>query len=383
MNNRLLRVFFLSSAVYFTQGIETLPSQGLFYYLKESLKFPPEKIMLISGVITFAWLVKPVIGYIIDNFLNKRAWILISLSCSALLAAVIGSHHLPLGFLIGMLIVSSAWAAFRDVSVDGIMCVEGKQHNATGKIQSVQWISISVATLITGIGGGYIAERWDYATGYLCLIPVYFIAATFAYFYNTSDPLRRETTSKFVQDMKTLFGSRRLMWAGLFVFLYQFAPSFGTPLLFIQKDVFKWSKIWIGTLSTIGTVFAVIGALLYFKFSQKINLKKWLLASVFLGAITTLSYLRYTPTTAVVYDIVYSLLGMFVFLMILDFMARNSVQGLEAASFALLTSLSNLALVSSNMCGAFLLPVIGLQGLIVLSSVTSFLCLFIIPKIVA
>jgi hypothetical protein len=74
---------------------------------------------------------------------------------------------------------------------------------------------------------------------------------------------------------------------------------------------------------------------------------------------------------------------MFVFLMILDFMARNSVRGLEAASFALLTSLSNLAIVASNMCGALLLPVIGLQGLIIISSVTSFLCLFIIPKIIA
>ena len=383
MDNRLFRVFCLSSAVYFTQGIETLPSQGLFYYLKESLKFPPEKIMLISGVITFAWLVKPAIGYIVDNFLNKRTWILISLSCSAILAAVIGSHHLPLGLLIGMLIISSAWAAFRDVSVDGIMCVEGKQHNATGKIQSVQWISISMATLITGIGGGYIAERWDYATAYLWLIPIYIIVAAFAYFYHTKEPLRRETTSKFIQDMKTLCGSRRLMWAGLFVFLYQFAPSFGTPLFFIQKDVFKWSKIWIGTLATVGTVFAVIGALLYFKFSQKINLKKWLLFSVFIGAATTLSYIHYTPTTAVAYDIIYSLLGMFVFLMILDFMARNSVRGLEAASFALLTSLSNLAIVASNMCGALLLPVIGLQGLIIISSVTSFLCLFIIPKIIA
>jgi len=382
MNNRLLRVFCLSSAVYFTQGIETLPSQGLFYYLKESLKFTPEKIMLISGVITFAWLVKPAIGYIVDNFLNKKIWILISLSCSALLAAVIGSNHLPLVFLVGMLIIGSAWAAFRDVSVDGIMCVEGKQHNASGKIQSVQWISISVATLITGIGGGYIAERWDYTTGYLCLIPVYIVAGAFAYFYNAGEPIRRETASKFIQDMKTLFGSRRLVWAGLFVFLYQFAPSFGTPLLFVQKDVFKWSKVWIGALGTIGTVFAVIGALLYFKFSQKINLKKWLFFSVFLGATTTLSYLHYTPATAVAYDIVYSLLGMFVFLMILDFMARNSVQGLEAASFALLTSLSNLAVVASNFCGALLLPVLGLQGLIVISSAASFLCLFIIPKII-
>ena len=339
--------------------------------------------MVISSLITFAWLVKPVIGYLIDNFLNKRTWIFISLTFSAILAAIVGLNHLPLALLIGILIISSTWSAFRDVAVDGIMCVEGKKYNATGKIQSVQWMSISAATLVTGIGGGYIAERWNYATAFLFLIPIYMIAGIFAYFYKTEEPMRSETVSKFMQDLKTICGNKRLLIAGLFVFLYNFSPSFGTPLFFIQRDVFKWSKLWIGTLTTLGTVFAIIGALLYYKFSQKINIKKWLFFSVFLGAATTLSYLYYTPATAIAYDIIYNLMSMFIFLMILDFMARNSTPGLEAASFALLASLSNLALVASNLSGAYLLSLIGLQGLIVISSVTSFLCLFLINKIIA
>ncbi|MDD5574208.1 MAG: MFS transporter [Candidatus Omnitrophica bacterium] len=262
------------------------------------------------------------------------------------------------------------------------MCVEGKKYNATGKIQSVQWISIYAAALVTGVGGGYLAEKGDYTTGFLCLVPIYILAAAFAYFYQTQEPLRRETASKFIQDMKTICRSKRLLWAGLFVFLYQFSPSFGTPLFFIQKDIFRWSKLWIGTLSTLGTIFAVIGALFYFKFSPKIPVKKTLFFSVFLGAATTLSYLYYTPATAVVYHVAYSLLGMFIFLLLLDFMARNSISGLEAASFALLTSLSNLAVVASNFSGAVLLPRIGLEGLIVISSLTSFLCLFFIPRII-
>jgi MFS family permease len=383
MKNKLFWVFALSSAIYFTQGIEALPSQGLFYYLKESLKFSPEKIMVISSLITFAWLIKPVIGYVIDNFLNKRAWIFIALIFSMILAFIVGSNHLPLTALIGILIISSTCAAFRDVAVDGIMCVEGKKNNATGKIQSVQWLSISVATLVTGIGGGYIAERWGYRAGFLLLVPIYILVGIFAYFYRTKDPMRSETASKFILDLKKMFGDKRLLTAGLFVFLYKYSPSFGTPLFFIQRDVFKWSKIWIGALGTIGTVFAIIGALLYYKFSQKINIKKWLFFSVFVGALASLSYLYYTPATAIAYDIVYNLMSMFIFLMIMDFMARNSIPGLEAASFALLASLSNLALVASNLSGAYLLPLIGLQWLIVISSVASFMCLFLINRITA
>lgn len=380
-NKRIFWIFALSSAVYFTQGIEALPSQGLFYYLKETLNFSPEKIMLIGSITTFAWLVKPAIGYIIDNFFNKKTWIFIALALDIILSLFLGLASLPLIILISMLIMNSTNTAFRDVAVDGIMCIEGKKYNTTGRIQSIQWISISVAGLLTGIGGGYIAERWGYKGGFLSLIPVYVLVGAAAYFYSEEQAIQVKSPATLLSDLKKMFGNKQLLIVGLFIFLYKYSPSFGTPLFFIQRDVFKWSKIWIGALATIGTVFGIIGSVMYYKFSQKINIKKWLFFSVFLGAIVTLSYLYYTPVTAVIYDVVYSLIGMFIFLMIMDFMARNSVKGLEATSFALLCSISNLALVTSNLSGAFLLPTIGLKWLIVLSSLTSFLCLFLINKI--
>jgi MFS family permease len=382
LNRKLFWIFALSSAVYFTQGIEGLPSQGLFYYLKETLNFPAEKIMLLNSVIIFAWVVKPLIGYIIDNFFNKRAWIFISLVLDIITVLILGLSQLPIFTLVTLLLINSANTAFRDVSVDGIMCVEGKKYNATGRIQSVQWISISVAGLVTGVLGGYIAEKSGYRLGFLCLVPVYLLVAVSAYFYKESNSVDDGYPARYLfSDLKKLLVDKRLIIIGLFIFLYKYSPSFGTPLFFIQRDNFKWGKIWIGTLATVSTFFQIAGALLYYKFSRKLNLKKWLLISVFLGAVTTLSYLYYTPVTAIVYDILYSFIGMFIFLMVLDFMARNTVKGLEATSFALLTSISNLSLISSNVSGAFLLPLVGLKWLIILSALTSFLCLPLINKI--
>jgi hypothetical protein len=49
-NKKLFWIYALSSSVYFTQGIEALPSQGLFYYLKETLNFSPQKIMVILSI---------------------------------------------------------------------------------------------------------------------------------------------------------------------------------------------------------------------------------------------------------------------------------------------------------------------------------------------
>ncbi len=381
MQKKLFWVFVLSSAVYFTQGMEGLPSQGLFYYLKETLNFSPEKIMLIGSITISAWLVKPFIGYVIDNFFHKKTWIFIAIILDIISVLFLGLMYLPLVILVTMIILNSTNTAFRDVAVDGIMCVEGKKYNATGRIQSIQWISINVAGLLTGIGGGYIAQKWGYRGGFLSLIPVYLLIAVPAYFYKEETAAANRAPASLFLDLKKLFDNRQLLIIGLFIFLYKYSPSFGTPLFFIQRDTFQWGKIWIGALATISTTFGILGSLIYYKMSTKINIKKWLFVSVFLGAVTTLSYLYYTPASAVIYDVLYSLIGMFIFLMVMDFMARSTVRGLEATSFALLCSISNLALVASNLSGAFLLPVIGLKWLIVFSSLTSFLCLPLIKKI--
>ena len=380
-NKKLLWIFALSSSVYFTQGIEALPSQGLFYYLKETLHFSPQKIMVISSIPVLAWLVKPLIGYVIDNLFTKRKWIFISLGLDIILVLALGLIQMPLAALIIILAVNSADSAFRDVAVDGVMCVEGKEYNATGKIQSIQWIALSVAGIITGVGGGYLAQVWGYRGAFLCLVPIYILVALPAYFYRETIVRSEKERGHLGKDLKTLFYDKYLLLVALFIFLYKYSPSFGTPLFFIQRDVFKWGKIWIGTLSTLGTIFGIIGSIFYYRFSQRVNIKKWLYAAVLLGAITTMSYLYYTPVTAVVYDVAYSFIGMFIFIMVMDFMARSSIKGLEATSFALLCSVSNLALVLSNLSGAYLLPKIGLSWLIIISSLTSFLCLPLIRKI--
>lgn len=336
--------------------------------------------MVISSIPVFAWLIKPLIGYLIDNLLTKRTWVFVSLGLDIVLVLALGLVQMPLVILILLLVINSADAAFRDVAVDGIMCVEGKKYNATGKIQSIQWIALSLAGIITGAGGGYLAEIWGYKGAFLCLIPIYILVALPAYFYRET-VVREEIRTGLGKDLKKLFGNQQLLFVGLFIFLYKYSPSFGTPLFFIQRDAFKWGKVWIGFLSTAGTICGIIGSVFYYKFSQKIDIKKWLYISVFLGAVTTISYLYYTPVTAVIYDIVYSFVGMFIYIMIMDFMARSSVKGLEATSFAFLCSVSNLALVLSNLSGAFLLPIIGLQWLIIISALTSFFCLPLIRKI--
>jgi predicted MFS family arabinose efflux permease len=114
---------------------------------------------------------------------------------------------------------------------------------------------------------------------------------------------------------------------------------------------------------------------------KTIDIKKWLYISVFLGVVTTLCYLKFTPITAVVYGVSFSILGMFIHLILMSWMAKSTLPGKEATSFALLCSISNLAATASSLSGAFLFPRIGLHPLIVVSALTSLLCLPLIKRL--
>jgi predicted MFS family arabinose efflux permease len=138
----------------------------------------------------------------------------------------------------------------------------------------------------------------------------------------------------------------------------------------------------MGTLGAIVSCFEILGAIIFFKRCKKINIKKWLYISVFLGACTTLSYLYFTPVTAIIYGIIYAIIGMFIHLIVMSWMAKSTIKGKEATSFALLCSVNNLAAgTASSLSGAFLFPKIGLQPLIILSALTSFICLPLIKQL--
>lgn len=243
---------------------------------------------------------------------------------------------------------------------------------------SVQWGFITVASVMTGFVGGYLAEHYNYQVGYLILIPIYLIIIAIVTQYKPSKIITKNDNN-LLQTLKELFTDKRLLLVCLFLFLYKFSPAFGTPLTFILKDKFMWSKQFIGTMDTLSAGVGLLGAWAYFHYSKKLNLRKWLIASVFISAIITLAYLYFTPITAVIYTVLFSCIGMGISLLILDFMAQNTKKGLESTSFALLCSISNLASTCNSFTGSFLFPIIGLQWLIVISAVASFACLPIIP----
>lgn len=377
-------IYLLSGTIYFTQGIEGLPGLSLFFYLKETLHLDVSSIMYLSLITSIAWGIKPLYGYMIDNYLTKKKWILISLIGSLLICLYLGlSSFIILPILIIMMSTMSLTTAVRDVANDGIMCVEGKETDNCDRIQTVQWTAITIASVIVSLGGGYIADHFNYKVAYLFLIPIYFIIMSIVFKYRTNVPQNRVRIPilQSILSYKELFTNKQFLLGAAFLFVYNFAPGFGTPLMFIQRDVFHWSGTFMGMISAISSGLGIVGAVLYFKYSKKINVKKCLFYSVFAVGLINICYLYFTPVSAIIYSCIFSVLGMFIFLNMMSFMAKSTLSGKEATSFALLCSVNNLAGTFSTLMGAWLFPLIGLKCIIIIASCSAFLSLPILKRL--
>ncbi|MDO8730691.1 MAG: MFS transporter [Candidatus Omnitrophota bacterium] len=372
----------MSALVYFNQGIGSLTGQPLFFYLKETLGLSPSTVMYLGSVTTLPWMIKPLYGWLSDTFpvwgYRRKSYMILSGLlgvCTALTIGIIPS--LPLFALYAFLILDALSGAMKDVAVDGIMVEEGQRHEITGKIQSIQWGSLTLATVITGIAGGWIAEHFDYHLSFLIVALFPAAVACLACLYKEQPA----PGAKSPVSLREVLKNKRLLLSMLFLFLFWFSPAFGAPVLFKMRDEFHFSRFTMGLLSTVGSACSILGAVWYWRVNRTLNIKKWLIISVLVSGFSTFAYLYLTPTSIWVYTVLFGIFSMAIQLIVMDFSARICPKGKEATTFALITSILNLGTFLSGMAGGKLYELVGYNWLVIISGAATFLCLPLIPTL--
>ncbi len=383
-------LYILAALGHFSQGIAGLADQPLYYYLREHLGIGISTIMLIGSLTNLPWMIKPLYGFASDLWpirgYHRKSYIFLSAIISSIMALVIGlSPVVSLSLLIFFLLLYAVGQAGDNVGTNGLVIEQGVKDGSVGRLQSVQWASIGIASVLTGVLGGYISEHFDYHFAYL-IIALFPASIAILSFWLKEEKISKHTNNllvykdtNVVKEFLSKLKNKQLILSAIFLFLFWFSPSFGTPLMDKMRGTLHFSKIWIGWLSTIGSIFGIVGALLYFKFNKHINVKKWLYYSVILNAVSTFAYLWLTPHSILVYSIVFSISGQFTQLLMLRMMAYVCPEGTEATTFALLTAIVNFASFASNLAGAKLFLMFGYSGLVIVSGITTFLCLPFIP----
>ncbi len=292
--------------------------------------------------------------------------------------------------LIATGIIINICMAFADVSVDREMVVAEKKYNLRGRLQALQWTSLGIGGLIVAVGGAFLAKHlpdtinYRVAYGLAGIVPL----IALIYFWKRGKQKIVKTLKKvsvrkiFIENIKKL-KNKRLLIGLAFVACLQFCPSFGTALMIKARETLHVDKLFLGYLGAMGTVLGVIGYIIYYKYAYKLPLKKLLYFMVVFFAGTNLCYL-YLPNQWMLlgYNLAFGAFGGITFMALLSFYVKIIPSGSEAFFYALVTSVSNFCARGGNFFGGIIYDKLGYSANVIVSSVTTLMCLAFIPFLV-
>jgi predicted MFS family arabinose efflux permease len=369
------RFALLFAIVYFAQGMIYLPDQVIAIVFKER-GLTAGQLAAFTWITTIPWFIKPVYGLLSDCLplfgTRRRSYFLI-MSATAALAAVAlslrpGASYVELAALITLLWLG---VGFIDVLTDALMVENGKRVGLTGAFQSVQWGALSAASILVGLGGGYLAERRAFGAAFAlvaCAAAVSFLMALLV----VRDAPARPSLEAFGETwcaVREALGRRDLWAVAGFTFFFMFSPSFGPAFFYYETDVLGFSQTFIGVLASLGAAASIMGAWAYAGLSRRHSLKRLIVWSIGAGAAGMLAYLVYRgPVSGILITVVFGAIGMATQLAFLDLAAKACPPRAEATFFALLMSVHNLGMRSAEWTGANLYDWLGYTPLVLIST---------------
>jgi MFS family permease len=382
------RLALLFAIVYFAQGMVYLPDQVLAIVFKER-GFTAGELSTFTWITTAPWFIKPVYGLLSDFVpifgTPRRSYFLIAAALAA--AAAFAVSLMPEGpYWLLTAVITLVWlgVGFTDVLTDALMVENGKPLGLTGAFQSVQWGAISVASILVGVAGGYLAERRALA-GAFALVACFPLISLLMAAFVVQEPPARPNLEGFGETWAAIRGAlgRCDLWlvAG-FIFFFGFSPSFGPAFFFYETDTLGFSQQFIGVLASLGAAAGLLGALVYAPLSQIFLLKRIIVWSIGASVVGTLAYFFYLgKPSAVVITLLFGAVGIATQLAFLDLAAKACPRRAEATFFALLMSVYNLGTRSSEWTGAHLYDLLGYTPLVLISTAFTAAAWLLVPLV--
>jgi MFS family permease len=381
------RLALIFAVVYFAQGMWYLPNLSITFLLKDTFGLSSAQTATFFSITVIPWLVKPVYG-LISDFVplfgqRRKSYFLLASGTAAAMGLALSLMESYTYWSVAIFFtLMGLGLAFTDVLTDALMVENGNRLGVTGQFQAVQWASISLASILVGIGGGWLAEHKYLSVTFLVATIWPLITLTMGIFL-INEPRVQVVEQQFHETWTAIRGaiSSRTLWivAG-FIFCYNFSPSFGPALVYYATDVLQFSKIFLGTLDSLAYASGIVGTLCYFAFSKSFSYKRLVHFAIAAGVIATLAYLGYRDqVSAVVISLMFGGVAMFIQLTFLELAAKACPKQAEATFFALLMSVYNGAVQLSQITGGWLYDRVGFTRLIFISASFTALCWLLVP----
>ena len=383
------------AVVYLVEGIGQarvgIIYQPLTHYLKE-IGWTALQVTAYFAVLNFPWVIKPVFGLVSDFVplfgYRRKSYLIIASLCAVVGYAGIARLSEPGEFALLLLLTSYAMATASTLC-GALLAENGQSFRLSSTFVSQQWLWFYIAIMASSFLGGALVESLSALSALqmaAAIAGVAPIAAILASLFLLDE--KKVKASVFearltFQSMLRASTSARLYLVALFLFLYAFAPGFGTPLYYFMTDELKFSQSYIGILGAIASAGWIAGALVHRFLLRGMSSKALLILSIVLGTLSAASFLLLAdPLTAAIVNFANGVAMMIATIASLTLAADYCPRRAEGFAFAGLMSIMNLAELCSNTVGAWLYDHVfdgRLGPLIVVSAASTAFALMLVP----
>ena len=397
-----LQLATLFALIYFVQGIAE-PTEGLIAQPVRSLltdwSWSASQISHFMAMLALPWAIKPLYGLLIDfvplGRSRRRHYLLLSTGVTAVsligLSVAMPESHASRR-LFCLLLIPTIGVAFSDVVADALMVEQGQPRNLTGRLQSVQWAAMCSAAVLSGWLGGRLSHTGNQELGLqICGAAAAVSCVIAAIWIRDSEPHR--TAVGFRGRLDVLLATaadRRFLTVSAFLFLWNFNPwSSVIQELHLIRHAGLTREQYGLTISLFSL--ASIGACLVYGFLCRVIPVRWMVhLAIAGGAISTLAYLGVSDArSAMAVSVISGAFYMLGNLIQLDLAARICPAAVAGSYFALLMSVTNIALILATSLGGHLYENLSTVGtaasacrcLIWLGGAITASCWFLTPRL--
>src|SRR6185503_7971255 len=140
----------------------------------------------------------------------------------------------PAEFALFLLLTSYAMATASTLC-GALLAENGRNFQQSSLFVGQQWLWFYVAIMLSALVGGELVEHLSASTALkaaaaiAAVAPIAVVFATPLLLTEARSPASRESFRHTLQGIAAALRSRRLWLVAVFLFLYAFAPGFGTP----------------------------------------------------------------------------------------------------------------------------------------------------------
>jgi predicted MFS family arabinose efflux permease len=359
--------------------------------LKNHLHMPAQQVAKFWAIATFAWYIKPLVGFICDAYplfgTRRRSYLLLGTALSVFFWLTFAFAPREYGSLVVVMTLLNLAMVTVSVVVGGLQVEVSQRHGATGRLASLRTAIEGVMDLAGGPVGGLLAVcafGWTAAAGAAVMLSFLPVVARF---YPEARGSRTNTEVWTIarSHLRVIVRSRAMWGAAGLLFLVYLAPGMQTAMVYYQTDVLKLDPRFIGLLQTLQGAGGILGAATYAYLCRRVTLKVSLIVGIVLNAASALFYLRYdSAVAAAVIDTSAAYLTILGTMPLYDLAARATPSGIESFGFSLMMSIRNIAIFAiSNYAGSYLYDRVGFKPLVWINAGSSAAVLLFVPLLPA